>query len=201
MAALPEIPECHRLEPPEPHWQEALEGVLISETQLKDRVTTLAACIAEDIRRPEDFVVLGMMSGAFMFVSDLVRHWRFPFQIDFMGMTSYGVEMTPGVLQGTLDPQISLRGKEVLLVEDILDTGRTLRAARSQLMAMEPASLKVCVLLDKGTAARSVHPAVDYVGFRVPDVFVVGYGLDHAYRYRHLPFVGVMASSMEEISC
>ena len=123
--------------------------------------------------------------------ADLIRNIALPLRLDFMGVSSYGSGTAPGELVFTKELRLEARGRDVLLVDDILDTGKTLRAVLDKLQALEPRSLKTCVLLEK-KSRRIEEVAADYVGFEVPDAFVVGYGLDYAERYRNLPFIGVL---------
>jgi hypoxanthine phosphoribosyltransferase len=127
----------------------------------------------------------------------LIRHLSLPLRLDFIGVSSYGLGTESGDLVFTKELRLDVRGRDVLLVDDILDTGRTLRNVLARLQPLKPRRIKTCVLLDK-TARRVEDVRADYVGFEIPDVFVVGYGLDHAERYRNLPFVGVLHPQMYE---
>jgi hypoxanthine phosphoribosyltransferase len=136
-------------------------------------------------------VVVSLLNGTVLFLADLIRNLSLPLRLDFMGVSSYGAGTESGELVFTKELRLSVRGRDVLLVDDILDTGRTLSRVLSKLRALKPRRIKICVLLNK--AARRVEAVeADYVGFEVPDLFVVGYGLDFAERYRNLPFVGVL---------
>ena len=126
-----------------------------------------------------------------MFLADLVRHLSLPLRLDFMGVSSYGAGTESGELVFTKQLRLDVKGRDVLVVDDILDTGRTLQRVLAVLRAQKPRRLKVCVLLEK-KARRTEKVRADYVGFQIPDLFVVGYGLDYAERYRNLPFVGVL---------
>ncbi len=163
--------------------------VLIPEADLKARVKALGEQIARDYaERPP--VVVGVLKGSFIFLADLVRAIDLPVQIDFIGITSYQGSSTSGVVQITSDLTRPIDGKHVLLVEDIVDTGLSMRYLLDNLSTRHPASLKVCALLEKPARARvTVH--IDYRGFVIGDEFVVGYGLDWDGRLRNLPFVGV----------
>ncbi len=166
--------------------------VLIPEADLRARVKALGEQIARDYadRAP---VVVGVLKGSFIFLADLVRAIDLPVQIDFIGITSYQGSSTSGVVQITSDLTRPIEGKHVLLVEDIVDTGLSMRYLLDNLAIRHPASLKVCALLEKPARARvPVH--IDYRGFVIGDEFVVGYGLDWDGRLRNLPFVGVPRS-------
>jgi hypoxanthine phosphoribosyltransferase len=134
--------------------------------------------------------VVGVLKGSFMFVADLVRAVDGPVEVEFLGVSSYVGESSSGAVQITQDLRVDVSGKHVLLVEDIVDTGLTLDYLRRTLGARNPASLKVVALLDK-PSRRKVEVAVDLVGFEIPDLFVVGYGLDLDQLYRNLPYIGV----------
>jgi len=126
-----------------------------------------------------------------MFLADLIRHLNLPLRLDFIGVSSYGAGTESGDLVFTKELRLDVRGRDVLLVDDILDTGKTMSRVLPKIRALKPRRIKICVLLDK--AARRVEKIqADYVGFEIPDLFVVGYGLDFAERYRNLPFVGVL---------
>lgn len=181
---------CRRLLPPPPRWRKELAGVLISEDRLARRVRQLAASIQRDYRRREP-VLVALLSGTVMFLADLIRCLELPLRLDFLAVSSYGVGVTSGELVFNKELRLDIQGKEVLVVEDILDTGRTLAAVLEKLRALRPRDLRVCVLLDK-PARRQVAVTAHYTGFCIPDYFVVGYGLDFAERYRNLPFIGVL---------
>ena len=176
--------------PVPPGWRKEVESVLITDVQLARRVRSLAREIERDYRGRE-MVVVSLLNGTVLFLADLIRHLSLPLRLDFMGVSSYGAGTESGELVFTKELRLDVRGRDVLLVDDILDTGKTLSHVIPKLRALKPQRLKVCVLLDK--PSRRVEPvAADYVGFKIPDVFVVGYGLDFAERYRNLPFVGVL---------
>ena len=140
-------------------------------------------------------VVHADLNGTVLFLADLIRQLSLPLRLDFMGVSSYGAGTESGELVFTKELRLDVRGRDVLLVDDILDTGKTLSRVIPKLRALKPCRIKVCVLLDK--PARRVEPvAADYVGFEIPNVFVVGYGLDYAEKYRNLPFVGVLKPEM-----
>jgi len=171
-------------------WRGEVERVLIPQEQIARRVRGLARAIERDYQG-RDLVIVPLLTGTVMFMADLLRHLTLPLRIDFMGVSSYGAGTQSGKLVFTKELRMELRGRDVLLVDDILDTGRTLKRVSEKLAGLKPRSLKTCVLLDK-QARRVEKIEADYVGFPIPDFFVVGYGLDFAERYRNLPFVGVL---------
>jgi hypoxanthine phosphoribosyltransferase len=172
------------------HRRKEVECILITKAQLARRVQTLAREIERDFCGRET-VVVSLLNGTVMFLADLIRHLNMPLRLDFIGISSYGPGTESGDLVFTKELRLDVRGRDVLLVDDILDTGRTLSRVLSKLRALKPRRIKVCVLLDK-PSRRVEKVRADYVGFEVPDFFVVGYGLDFAERYRNLPFVGVL---------
>jgi hypoxanthine phosphoribosyltransferase len=173
-----------------PRWRKEVERVLITEAQLARRVRLLALEIGRDFNGRET-VVVSLLSGTVMFLADLIRHLNLPMRLDFIGVSSYGVGTESGELVFTKELRIDVRNRDVLLVDDILDTGRTMSRVLPKLRALKPRRIKTCVLLDKpGRRVEKVR--ADYIGFEIPDYFVIGYGLDFAERYRNLPFVGVL---------
>jgi hypoxanthine phosphoribosyltransferase len=164
--------------------------MLISDQQIARRIRELSVEIERDFKGRE-MVVVSLLNGTVMFLADMIRYLSLPLRLDFMGVSSYGLGTESGELVFTKELRLDVRGRDVLLVDDILDTGKTLHKVLAKLRALKPRRIKTCVLLDK--AARRVEPVeADYVGFEIPDLFVVGYGLDFAERYRNLPFVGVL---------
>ena len=173
-----------------PRWRSEVERVLITQPQLARRIKLMAREIEQDFAGRET-VVVALLSGTIMFLADLMRHLSLPLRLDFMGVSSYGAGTESGELVITKELRLDVRGRDVLLVDDILDTGKTLSRVVPILRALKPRRIKTCVLLNK--AARRVEKIqADYVGFEIPDYFVIGYGLDYAERYRQLPFVGVL---------
>lgn len=171
-------------------WRGEVARVLIGPEQLARRVRAVARAIQTDFQG-EELVIVALLNGTVLFLADLVRHLTLPLRLDFIGVSSYGSGTESGELVFTKELRLGVRDRQVLVVDDILDTGRTLSRVVKKLRALKPRSLRVCVLLDK--PSRRVEPvAADYIGFTIPDVFVVGYGLDFAERYRNLPFVGVL---------
>jgi hypoxanthine phosphoribosyltransferase len=173
-----------------PRWRREVQRILITDEQIAQRIRALSRGIARDFAGRE-MVVVSLLNGTVMFLADLIRNLSLPLRLDFIGVSSYGAGTESGELVFTKELRLSVRGRDVLLVDDILDTGRTLCRVLSKLRALKPRRIKTCVLLNK--AARRVEAIeADYVGFEIPDFFVVGYGLDFAERYRNLPFVGVL---------
>jgi len=176
---------------------EDIEKVLISEDELAAKVGELAEKISADYKDCEVLVVT-LLKGGVMFSVDLMRKLTVPVEIDFMNVSSYGSSSkTSGVVKIDKDLDKPIAGKHVLLVEDIIDSGLTLNYVKEILLSREPASLKICTILDK-PSRRKTHVDVDYTGFEIPDEFVVGYGLDYAQKHRNLPYVGILKRSVYE---
>ncbi|MGQ9472674.1 MAG: hypoxanthine phosphoribosyltransferase [Candidatus Caldatribacteriaceae bacterium] len=172
--------------------EECIERILISEEELQQKVRELGWRITQDYREKEIRVV-GILRGAFIFMADLVRHIKVPLSVDFMSISSYGEESeSNGIVRILKDLDKPITHKHVLIVEDIVDTGLTLKHLKEVLATREPASLKVCALLSKEERRLVKDLEIDYVGFHVPNQFVVGYGLDFAERYRNYPFIFVL---------
>jgi hypoxanthine phosphoribosyltransferase len=165
--------------------------VLIAEAQIQSRVAQLGEIISRDYAG-KDLVIVGVLTGAFVFLADLVRSITVPLELDFVATSSYGAAShSSGEVRLLKDRGHPTRGKPLLLTEDIIDTGLPLRSLLAPFDAPQPASIACCVLLDKPTR-RVVDIDVAYRGFRIEDRFVVGYGLDFAGRYRNLPYIGVL---------
>ena len=161
--------------------------------EIQRRVTALGREIAASYPEGE-LLVLGLLKGSFIFVSDLVRAIPRPLQVDFLVASSYGdAKVSSGQVRLVYDPETRLEGKHILLVEDIIDSGRTLNRLLELLSARQPRSLEICALLDKGLAGGVLAKQARFVGFQAPNEFLVGYGLDHAEDFRHLPFVASLA--------
>ena len=175
--------------PPAP-WAGEIHAVLIPQSRIARRIGQLARQIERDFRGRE-LVVVAVLNGTVLFLADLIRHLSLPMRLDFLGVSSYGAGTVPGELVFTKELRLDVRGRDVLLVDDILDTGRTLKRVMAKLRQLRPRRIKTCVLLEK-KARRIEKVRADYIGFSIPDLFVVGYGLDFAERYRNLPFVGVL---------
>jgi hypoxanthine phosphoribosyltransferase len=180
-------------------WKSHIGEVIYSEQTLQDRVRSLAGEISDSYKKElsdpnEDIVVVGLLNGAICFVVDLVRHLKVPYTMDFMALSSYRGSQSKGTVELKKDLSFDPCGKHILIVEDIVDTGNTLKWLRNYLKSKQCASIKVACLLDKkeGRKVENVEVVVDYVGFICPNKFVVGYGLDYEQRYRGLPFIGVL---------
>ncbi len=173
--------------------------VLITEQQIRDKTAELAERIAADYRercpgngRGSDLVLVGVLKGAVMFMTDFARAMALPVQLEFMAVSSYGsATSSSGVVRILKDLDRDIAGRHVLIIEDIIDSGLTLSWLLRNLESRQPASLEVCALLRKPDAVK-VDLDVRYVGFDIPNEFVVGYGLDYAERYRDLPFIGTL---------
>jgi hypoxanthine phosphoribosyltransferase len=176
-----------------------IASVLITEQQIRDKIGELAKELAEDyqVRCPgsglaSDLVLVGVLKGAVMFMTDLARSMAIPVQLEFMAVSSYGsATSSSGVVRILKDLDRDIAGRHVLIVEDIIDSGLTLSWLLKNLESRQPASLEVCTLLRKPDAL-AVDVPVRYVGFDIPNEFVVGYGLDFGERYRDLPFIGTL---------
>ena len=167
--------------------------VLFSAEQIAQRVKEMGKQIERDYQG-KDLVLLGVLKGSSLFISDLARSIDLPLAVDFIGTSSYQGTKTSGVVRITNDLSRPIDGEHILLVEDIVDTGLTMQYLLENLATRHPASVKVCALLEKPARAK-VQVPIDYKGFTIPDEFVVGYGLDWDGRFRNLPFVGVVHRS------
>ncbi len=171
--------------------EQDIERILITEEQIQAKVKELGERISRDYEGKE-LLLVGVLKGAAIFLSDLIRHITVPVSYDFVAISSYGLTTsTSGVVRIIKDLDESVESRHVLIVEDIVDTGLTLKYLLELLRSRDVASLKVCALLDK-PSRRKVDVPIDYVGFVVPDVYLVGYGLDYNQRYRNLPYVAVL---------
>ena len=167
----------------------------IDEDALRTRVAELGAEVSADYRG-RDLLLIGVLKGAVFFMADLMRHLTIPCEVDFMAISSYGDSTdSSGIVRILKDLDINIEGRDVLVVEDIIDSGLTLSYLMRNLESREPATLEVCALLTK-PARRQIDVPVRYVGFEIPDAFVVGYGLDFAERYRNLPYVAVLSPEL-----
>jgi hypoxanthine phosphoribosyltransferase len=173
----------------------AVTDVLIDADVLQQRIAELGEEISADYAG-RDLLLVGVLKGAVFFMADLMRHLTLPCEIDFMAISSYGDSTdSSGVVRILKDLDINIEGRHVLVVEDIIDSGLTLSYLMRNLEAREPASLEICSLLTK-PERREIEVPVRYVGFEIPNRFVIGYGLDFAERYRNLPYVGVLDPSL-----
>lgn len=165
--------------------------VLLSEEELNRKVQELGQRISEDYRG-KNLLMVSVLKGSVVFMADLMRAVTIPCEIDFMSVSSYGSgTKTSGVVKIVKDLDINLAGRDLLIVEDILDSGMTLAYIKQMLLDRHPHSIRICTLLDK-PERRQADIAADYKGFEVPDEFVVGYGLDYSEKYRNLPYIGVL---------
>lgn len=166
--------------------------ILISEADVRRRITELGAEITHFYQQQaiDKLIVVGLLRGSFMFMADLVRELKLPVEVEFMTTSSYGAGMTSNHdVKISKDLEGDIRNEHVLIVEDIIDTGYTLEKVRSILNLRDPASFAICTLLDK-PSRREVEVPVEWIGFSIPDEFVVGYGIDYAQRYRNLGYIG-----------
>ena len=174
-----------------------IREVLVSEAQLKERVAQLGAQISKDYAG-KNLMLVSILKGSVVFMADLMRAITIPVSIDFMVVSSYGAGTnTSGLVKIVKDLDQNLVGKDVLIVEDILDTGVTLSKLKPMLELRNPNSIRICTILDK-PSRRKADISADYQGFAVPDEFVVGYGLDYDEKYRNLPYVGVLKPQVSQ---
>jgi len=171
---------------------------LISSERIQGRIAELAAAIGRDYADAADGILLvGVLKGAFIFLADLARAITLPNAVDFLALSSYGANgSTRDAVRIVLDLRANIHGRHVLIVEDIVDTGHTLAYIQRMLTVRQPASLRTCALVTK-PAKREVDVTIDYLGFEIPDVWVVGYGLDHSDRWRTLPYIGALPGDGE----
>src|SRR5512142_941185 len=174
-------------------YEDVLAEVLIDAERLQKRVAELGAEISEDYRGKENLLLICILRGGVPFLVDLSRHITVPHMMDFMAVSSYGegARESTGFVRVNFDLQTNIKDKEVLLVEDIVDSGHTIASVMGMLETRQPASLRVCTLLDKAERREAVVP-IHYRGFTIPNKFVFGYGLDLDEYYRNLPFIGVV---------
>ncbi|MGC6518230.1 MAG: hypoxanthine phosphoribosyltransferase [Candidatus Puniceispirillaceae bacterium] len=166
--------------------------ILISEAEITARINALAHEITNHYNDTRQLVVVGLLRGSFVFIADLVRHLDLPVEVDFMTVSSYGDKMVSSrqvrIIQ---DLETSIKDRDVLIVEDIIDTGHTLHQVVDILKTRDPKSLKICTLLNK-PSRREIEVPIDWVGFDIPDEFVIGYGIDYAQQGRNLPHIAVV---------
>lgn len=174
---------------------EDIQEVLFTEQQIQEKIKEIGAEISNEYSS-KNLLLVNILKGGVVFLSDLMRYILIPHEIDFMAISSYGPSTeSSGIVRVIKDLESDISNKDVLLVEDIVDTGLTLNYLMRSLEVRKPRSLKVCALLDK-KARRIVETPLAFKGFDVPDVFVVGYGLDYKQKYRNLPFIGVLKSEV-----
>lgn len=174
-----------------------IESIVYSEKDLAERIEILGRQISEDYKGKK-LIVVGVMKGANVFVADLIRNLELDVVLDFIVVSSYGASTeSTGVIRLLKDLDENISGEHVLIVEDIIDSGLTLEYLVSNFETRHPESIKICTLLNK-VERRKVDIPVDYIGFQVPDEFIVGYGIDYAEKYRNLPYVGILKRSVYE---
>ena len=175
-----------------------LPPTLISEARIDERVRELAGEIDADYASTDELVLVGILKGSFIFLADLTRRLTVPRRVEFLAVSSYGVresDQHTGAVRMIMDVRHDLAGRDVIVVEDIVDTGHTLAYLLRLLKARGPATLRTCTLLHKPDRTET-DVAIDYLGFTIPDEWVVGYGLDYAERYRTLPYIGTLPPEM-----
>ena len=171
--------------------EKLIDKVIVSAEDIRSSLVRLGAEITRDYAG-RDLLVVGILKGAFVLMADLAREIRLPMEFDFMAVSSYGVATkTSGVVRIQKDLDLDIEGRDVLLVEDIIDSGLTLNYLLKNLRSRRPATLEVCALIEKEGAQR-VKLDIKYIGFEIPEVFVVGYGLDYLQRYRNLPYIATL---------
>jgi hypoxanthine phosphoribosyltransferase len=165
-----------------------IDRVIISKADIEQRVQVLGETITRDYQDSERVLLLGLLRGSVVFLTDLMRHVQRPITMDFMSVSSYNKSESSGFVRIDSDHKTNIRGWDVILIDDIVDSGYTIRTVRKLLLDREPRSLKVCALLDK-PERHKVDITIDYLGFTIPDYFVVGYGLDYDEKGRNLPYI------------
>jgi hypoxanthine phosphoribosyltransferase len=178
--------------------EDEIDEILITEEEIAERIEELGAEITADYDSDDDIVMVGILRGGIMFMSDLARHVKSPLIFDFMDVSSYEGTESSGVVRVIKDLEENIEGRNVLIVEDIVDTGLTLRHVVDFLKTRNPASMRICTLLDKPDRRTEKQIDVDYNGFEIPDKFVVGYGLDYDEKYRNIPFICVLKPDVYE---
>lgn len=177
--------------------ERAIERVMLSEEQIAKRIGELAKEISRDYEGKTPLMV-AILKGSVMFFADLTRRITIPIKMDFMAISSYGnAAKSSGEVKMIKDLDGKIEGKDIIIVEDIIDSGYTMRYLRNMLLARNPASIKICALLDK-PSRRETEVKIDYKGFEVEDEFVVGYGLDYAGLYRNIPYIGILKREIYE---
>ena len=172
--------------------EQDIQEILLTEQQIKTRIRELGEILTAEYEG-KDPVIVGVLKGVVVFYADMIREIKVPCQMDFMWISSYEGTNSTGKMQVKRDISADIKGRHVLILEDIYDTGSSLDFTYRHLLARKPASLKICTLLDKPERRRpGIHLVPDYVGFTIPNAFVVGYGLDYNEHYRNLPYVGVL---------
>jgi hypoxanthine phosphoribosyltransferase len=167
---------------------EFIDKILISEEDIEARVKELGTIITEDYKNSEKILLLGLLRGSVVFITDLMRHIQRPITMDFMSVSSYAGSASSGFVRIDSDHKTNIHGWDVILIDDIVDSGYTLHTVKKLLLERKPKSLKLCALLDK-VEKHKVNVPIDYYGFKIPDYFVVGYGLDIDEKGRNLPYI------------
>ena len=175
---------------------EQVEKILISENDIKTRVDEIAAELNEKYKG-ESVLMVCILSGSVIFFSDLIRKLTFPVELNFLKVSSYGSGAVSGDLHVVMDLKCNIKNRKVIIVEDIVDTGNTIKKIKEMLSSRGPDELKICALLDK-PSRRTCDVSADFIGFTIPDEFVVGYGLDYNELFRNLPYIGVLKRSVYE---
>lgn len=175
-----------------------LARILVPEDTIQAHVKVLAHQISQDYADVERLYLVGVLRGAFIFLADLTRHLLVPHVVDFMAVSSYGKTAVSGAVRIVMDLREPVAGEHVLIVEDIVDSGKTLSYLYKTLQGRQPASLKTCALVSK--QRKQVDVPIDYLGFKIPDVWVVGYGLDYADRHRTLPYIAELKEEVYQES-
>ncbi len=175
-----------------------IQEILITQEQIRQRILELGEILSRDYAGKNPIVV-GVLKGVVVFYADMIREMKVPCQMDFMWISSYAGTNSTGQMQVKRDVSADIKGRHVLILEDIFDTGHSLDFTYRHLLSKEPASLKICTLLDKPSRRKpGITLQADYVGFEVPNAFVVGYGLDYNEYYRNLPYVGILKPEVYE---
>ena len=172
--------------------EQNIQEILLSEAQIQERIAQLGEILTEEYR-DKNPIVIGVLKGVVVFYADMIRQIKTPCQMEFLWVSSYEGTDSTGNVMLKRDVGTDIKGRHVLILEDIFDTGNSLSFVREHLLAKEPASLKICTLLDKPSRRKpGVTLKADYVGFTIPNAFVVGYGLDYEEFYRNIPYIGIM---------
>ena len=172
--------------------------VMLTEEQIQNRIREMGEILSKEYA-DKDPVIVGVLKGVVVFYADMIRQIKVPCQMDFMWISSYSGTTTTNTMQVKRDVSEDIKGRHVLILEDIFDTGNSLEFTYNHLLSKEPASLKICTLLDKPSRRRpGVTLKADYVGFEIPNAFVVGYGLDYNEHYRNLPYIGILKPEVYE---
>ena len=175
-----------------------IEKILLTEEQIQNRIRELGEILTAEYAG-KDPVVVGVLKGVVVFYADMIRHIKTPCLMDFMWISSYSGTNSTGTMQVKRDVSADIKGRHVLILEDIFDTGNSLDFTYKHLLSKEPASLKICTLLDKPERRKpGITLVPDYVGFTIPNAFVVGYGLDYNEKYRNLPYIGILKPEVYE---